>query len=253
MRQQEDTEEPQSNAKLQRNLTTLTSKICKMSMTRKLQRDTKRGHVGSITVWVSCSYVGEGGAPSMYLFPWAHLLIHLWAQHTFWLDNNFPGDTGWYNATLVTLHSLNHSQHKSFTPCLHLLSHLLLSRSADTARQRESDRRRWLCFSINTTAECNHCACDCTIADNWFKKILSLLCLQMMVSSTYSQPSPACNFKHLLLTFPAFFVRLNLMKIDVLEFQFLWKMRTAYASYSKSAPSVQWNLFLAVTVEYGWQ
>ena len=31
-----------------------------------------------------------------------------------------------------------------------------------------------------------------------------------------------------------------------------WEMRTAYASYSKSAPSVRWTPLLAVTVEYVW-
>lgn len=36
-----------------------------------------------------------------------------------------------------------------------------------------------------------------------------------------------------------------------MEFHF-WEMRTAYASYSKSAPSVRWASFLAVTVEYVW-
>lgn len=41
------------------------------------------------------------------------------------------------------------------------------------------------------------------------------------------------------------------MRIDVAEFHF-WEMRTAYASYSKSAPSVQWTPLLAVTVEYVW-
>lgn len=39
------------------------------------------------------------------------------------------------------------------------------------------------------------------------------------------------------------------MRMDVMEFYF-WETRTV--SYSKSAPSVQWTPFLAVTVEYVW-
>lgn len=41
------------------------------------------------------------------------------------------------------------------------------------------------------------------------------------------------------------------MRIDVPEFHF-WEMRTAYASYSKSAPSARWTALLSVTVEYVW-
>lgn len=41
------------------------------------------------------------------------------------------------------------------------------------------------------------------------------------------------------------------MRIDVTEFHF-WEMGTAYDSYSKSAPSVQWTPLLAVTAEYVW-
>lgn len=39
------------------------------------------------------------------------------------------------------------------------------------------------------------------------------------------------------------------MRMNVMEFYF-WETRTE--SYSKSAPSVQWTPFLAVTVEYVW-
>lgn len=41
------------------------------------------------------------------------------------------------------------------------------------------------------------------------------------------------------------------MRIDVTELHF-WEMGTAYDSYSKSAPSVQWTPLLAVTAEYVW-
>lgn len=42
------------------------------------------------------------------------------------------------------------------------------------------------------------------------------------------------------------------MSHSFIFFSFFRETRTAYASYSKSAPSVQWTPFLAVTVEYVW-
>lgn len=121
--------------------------------------------------------------------------------------------TGRYSTSDVTGRVLPRVKIKPIYFCV-LLSYLVLSWSGDSsARQWGSDRRRWLCFSINTTSECIHCACDCKGADNWFKKIFFLLCLQSLeydaISHLLSTTSPV-TLKHFPQTFLAFFVQIEL-------------------------------------------
>ena len=95
-----------------------------------------------------------------------------------------------------------YSRHQTYTHLrLYVLPCLGSSRGGDSsARWWESDRRRWLCFPINTTSECVHCACDCKSADNWFKKIFFLLCLQSLeydaICHLFSSTSPV-TFKRI--------------------------------------------------------
>lgn len=142
---------------------------------------------------------------------------------------NFLSSNKWsvftcrWNVTVVTVNFLLIVTANLYTLFACLPSFFVFYWSADSsARQWESDCGWWLCFSINTTGECTHCACDCKSADNWFKKDLFPIMSAKPGVWCYLPPILSHLFQHLLQTFSGILLQIELNDYRCHGVSFFW-------------------------------